>query len=75
MARFGVNKSVAWRTRNRQVIMQAQITNVAIAHAPAAEPLFGRIWAPAMVALGVGLTAAWACFLEYLFIKLIGAAI
>jgi hypothetical protein len=41
---------------------------------PAAQPLFDRIWAPAMIALGLGLTAAWACLLGYGLVSLIALA-
>jgi hypothetical protein len=41
----------------------------------AAGPLFQRIWPQAMIALGLGLTAAWACLLGYGLFKLIEPAI
>jgi hypothetical protein len=40
--------------------------------APAAQPLFHRIWPPAIIALGLGLTAAWTCLLGYGLVSLLG---
>lgn len=34
-------------------------------------PFFRRIWPQAAIALGLGLTTAWMCFLGYEIIKLI----
>jgi hypothetical protein len=42
---------------------------------PAAQPLFHRIWPPAMIALGLGLTAVWICLLGYGLVSLITLAI
>jgi len=39
--------------------------------APAAQPFFHRIWPPAIIALGLGLTAAWISFLGYGLVSLI----
>ena len=39
--------------------------------APAVQPLFYRIWPRAMIALGLGLTAAWTCLLGYGLVSLI----
>ena len=41
---------------------------------PAAQPLLDRIWPQAMIALGLGLTAAWACLLGYGLVSLIALA-
>jgi hypothetical protein len=41
---------------------------------PAAQPLFDRMWAPVMIALGLGLTAAWTCLLWYGLVSLIELA-
>ena len=43
--------------------------------APAAQPLFHRIWPPAIIALGLGLTAAWICVLGYGLVSVITIAI
>ena len=43
--------------------------------APAREPLFRRIWPAAAIAFGLGLTAAWMCFLGYGLVKLVEIAI
>jgi hypothetical protein len=43
--------------------------------APAAQPLFHRIWPPAIIALGLGLTAAWTCLLGYELVIVITIAI
>ena len=37
----------------------------------AATPVINRIWPIAVIAFGLGLTAAWACFLGYWISKLI----
>jgi hypothetical protein len=39
--------------------------------APAREPLVRRIWPAAMIALGIGLTVAWAGLLVFGFTKLV----
>lgn len=44
------------------------------ANAPAAQPpsaVLDRLWAPAILASGVGLTAAWIFFLGYGLIELV----
>jgi len=41
---------------------------------PAAQPLLQRIWPQAMIALGLGLTAAWTCLLGYGLVSLIALA-
>ena len=41
----------------------------------AVQPLFYRIWPPAIIALGLGLTAAWACLLGYGLVSLISLPI
>ena len=55
--------------------MQTQTANAQTAPAPAAEPLTRRMWAPVMIALGLGLTAAWACFLGYGLVTLMMLAL
>jgi hypothetical protein len=59
--------------------MQTQTAIVAtVDSASATEPLFQRIWPPAMLAIGLGFSVAWACLLVYLafaLAKLIGHAI
>jgi len=51
--------------------MQSQITTVASAppsssHAAlTAHPIFDRIWPPAIIAFGLGLTGTWICLLGY----------
>jgi hypothetical protein len=57
------------------MIMGSPATSASVALSPttdlhsasvlAAKPLIRRIWPPAIVAFGLGLTAAWACFLGY----------
>ncbi len=52
-------------------------------HAPPADtrltrvpdPLIARIWPQAMVALGLGLSVVWTCFLGYGLVKLVQLAI
>ena len=51
--------------------MQTLTAIAPTAPAPGADPLIRRIWAPAMIALGLGLTAAWACLLGYGLVSLI----
>jgi len=41
----------------------------------AREPFFSRIWPPAAIAFGIGLTAAWTCLLAYGLVKLVELAI
>ena len=43
--------------------------------APATDLLILRIWPSAMIALGLGLTVAWACLLGYGLVTLIRFAI
>ncbi len=52
--------------------MQAQTLNASIPAAKPVEPLIQRIWPPAGIGLGLGLTAAWVSFLGYGLITLIG---
>ena len=54
--------------------MQTQTANAQTAPAPAAEPLTRRMWAPVMIALGLGLTAAWTGLLGYGLVSLIALA-
>ena len=42
--------------------------------APASQPLVHKIWPPAMLALGLGLTAAWTCLMAYGLVSLIALA-
>ena len=42
---------------------------------PPVQPLFHRIWPPTIMALGLGLTAAWICFLGYGLVNLITLAV
>ena len=41
----------------------------------APDPLIGRIWPSAIIALGLGLTVAWVCFLGYAVARLIEIAL
>ena len=41
---------------------------------PVAAPFFHRIWPSAMIAFGLGLSAAWAFFLAYGLVRLIALA-
>ena len=41
---------------------------------PAAQPLFDRIWPPAMVAFALGLTAVWICLLGSVLVRLVELA-
>ena len=43
--------------------------------ASAASPISRSIWPAAVIALGLGLTAAWTCFLIYAFVKIIEMAV
>jgi hypothetical protein len=54
--------------------MQTQTAIGSLALAPADDALFHRIWPRAMVALGLGLTAAWTCLLGYGVVSLIALA-
>ena len=50
-------------------------TRSALAAAPAAAPAIHRIWPVAVIAFGLGLTAAWMCLLGYALVKIIEMAI
>ena len=39
--------------------------------APAVTPIIHRIWPVAVIAFGLGLTAAWICLLGYGILKLV----
>lgn len=52
--------------------MQAQTVGASIVVAKPNEPLFQRIWPPAGIGFGLGLTAAWVAFLGYGLVSLIG---
>ena len=54
--------------------MQAQTAIAPAALAPADDNLFYRIWPQAMIALGLGLTAAWTGLLGYGLVSLIALA-
>ena len=56
------------------VAATAPAISAASPSAPAAKLLFHRIWPPAIIALGLGLTAAWICLLGYELISLIALA-
>lgn len=55
--------------------MHTQTAIAQTAPALATEPLFHRIWQPATIAFGLGLTAAWACFLGYGLVTLMMLAL
>jgi hypothetical protein len=42
---------------------------------PEARPLFHRVWPAAIIALGLGLSATWACLLGYEFVSVIALII
>jgi hypothetical protein len=52
--------------------MRAQTAIAPTALARVDYKLFYRTWPPVMIALGLGLSAAWACLLGYGLVKLIG---
>jgi hypothetical protein len=54
--------------------MQTQIAIAPTALAPVDDALVDRILPPATIALGLGLTAAWACLLWYGLVSLIELA-
>jgi hypothetical protein len=54
--------------------MQNQTAIASLALAPANDNLFYRIWPQAMIALGLGLTAAWTGLLGYGLVSLIALA-
>ena len=54
--------------------MQTQTPKELTALAPADNKPFDKIWAPAMMALGLGLSATWAFFLAYGLYRLIELA-
>jgi hypothetical protein len=54
--------------------MQTLTAIAPTAPAPVADPLIRRMWAPVMIALGLGLTAAWTCLLWYGLVSLIELA-
>lgn len=41
----------------------------------AVQPLFDRIWPPAVIALGLGLTATWVSLLGYGLVRLVALPI
>lgn len=54
----------------------AQVPTADVGPVPAPAPLLvRRTWPQAIIALGLGLTAAWAGFLAYGFLKLVALAI
>ena len=56
--------------------MQIQIAVVPTVSAAVGNPTFNfhQIWTPAVIALGLGLTVAWASLLGYGLIELVGLA-
>jgi hypothetical protein len=55
--------------------MQANVANAPDLASKADEPIFQRIWPPAALACGLGLTAAWVSFLGYGLFSLVELAI
>jgi hypothetical protein len=57
-------------------IMKAQTAIAPIAlTSPSGQALIRKIWPPAVIACALGLTAAWASFLGYWLISLVGKII
>ena len=80
---FACSSIVGVRVSKGSTTVQTQTANSAIALEPAvdshsaslAKPQLHRIWPQAMIALGLGLSTAWACLLVYGLAILIERAI